>query len=766
MHKFLKKVIAAALCISMLSMAACKQSEVPSSSAGMAGNTGDSSSQAETAMGRYIEEELSLPSEIKQIQSKIHRLTDGTLQMLTNSSDGKIIGPWSIYATSDEGKTWTKKDTPWLAQFDEATIVAHAYDTKDNMYIAAITYTDEIEQMLMEALKAGEMPPADLYPPYLLYKVNPAGDIEPINVELKKDDEGRINVMDLTVSEDGDIIISNGENCTQFDAATGEIKNDFIVPYSSEMFVNENILYTVSGNQDEIQRFDLRNGETLDPIPVEGGNLYSSALQLSNDKKSIYRCDGQGVYRFILGGSIWEQVIDGELTSLNMPSVNIAGVNELDNGDYLILTTSGDFYAPLRFVYSEDVPTVPIEELNVFSLHDNPTIRQAMGLFQRKHPEISVKIQVAVDGQSAITESDAIRSLNTELLAGKGPDLLLLDGLPLDSYIQKGVLSDLSSLLNPLIEKGELIKNIVQTYSKGEAVYAIPARFGVPHIWGSNEMVDKANNLTALADWIAAENQKNPAVRAFLRMAPSELIEDFYYTCSPAWRNQDGSIKEAEFSQFLQDIKKIADTGDGTPAQQDFETRTQAMIWGSTGEEGSFENMIYLSQTFDDLAFPDAIASIIGGRKFAFTPGQSQDVYVPEVIIGMNANSTLQEQAKEFISILLSNQVQGNDFSDGYPVNVQALVASAAYPYFEGDDGMQAPITVDGQEKWIQILWPTEEFMNQVIERTKNLSTPSTQDPILLEMIVDETIDYFAGNKPLEETVSAVIQRTQAYLAE
>ena len=36
---------------------------------------------------------------------------------------------------------------------------------------------------------------------------------------------------------------------------------------------------------------------------------------------------------------------------------------------------------------------------------------------------------------------------------GNGPDIILLDGLPVESYIEKGLLEDISDVINPLVEK-------------------------------------------------------------------------------------------------------------------------------------------------------------------------------------------------------------------------------------------------------------------------------------------------------------------------
>ncbi len=59
-----------------------------------------------------------------------------------------------------------------------------------------------------------------------------------------------------------------------------------------------------------------------------------------------------------------------------------------------------------------------------------------------------------------MTTSDAIRTLNTEVMAGEGPDILFMDGLPVNSYIEKGLLADVSDVMNPLISDGKLLKTL------------------------------------------------------------------------------------------------------------------------------------------------------------------------------------------------------------------------------------------------------------------------------------------------------------------
>ena len=54
-----------------------------------------------------------------------------------------------------------------------------------------------------------------------------------------------------------------------------------------------------------------------------------------------------------------------------------------------------------------------------------------------------MEFQVEGVEESTATRSEIIRALNAKLFAGDGADILLLDGLPADSYVEKGVLYDM-----------------------------------------------------------------------------------------------------------------------------------------------------------------------------------------------------------------------------------------------------------------------------------------------------------------------------------
>ena len=92
-------------------------------------------------------------------------------------------------------------------------------------------------------------------------------------------------------------------------------------------------------------------------------------------------------------------------------------------------------------------------------------MKQAASLFQMEHPDVRVELIDGAGESGSTLKSDTIRSLNAELLNGNGADVLVLDGLPIESYIEKGVLEDLSDIITPMVKAGELYPNIAESFT-------------------------------------------------------------------------------------------------------------------------------------------------------------------------------------------------------------------------------------------------------------------------------------------------------------
>ena len=102
---------------------------------------------------------------------------------------------------------------------------------------------------------------------------------------------------------------------------------------------------------------------------------------------------------------------------------------------------------------------------------------QNISQYQKENPEVYVDLEVGVTEDNGVTASDALKNLSTEIMAGNGPDILMLDGLPVDSYVEKGMLEDLSDVA---AQAEDLFENLMAGMEEDGKLYGIPLRFSIP----------------------------------------------------------------------------------------------------------------------------------------------------------------------------------------------------------------------------------------------------------------------------------------------
>ena len=116
---------------------------------------------------------------------------------------------------------------------------------------------------------------------------------------------------------------------------------------------------------------------------------------------------------------------------------------------------------------------VPEKELKAYAFSDSTELRQAIAMYQKANPDIYINLELALSGSDAMTVSDALRTLNTNIMAGKGPDVIFLDGMPVQNYLQKGLLTEIGDLVKEVEDSDGLFENILSAYKTDEGYYCL-----------------------------------------------------------------------------------------------------------------------------------------------------------------------------------------------------------------------------------------------------------------------------------------------------
>ncbi|MDE7112749.1 MAG: extracellular solute-binding protein, partial [Acetatifactor sp.] len=408
-----------------------------------------------------------------------------------------------------------------------------------------------------------------------------------------------------------------------------------------------------------------------------------------------------GIYSYKLYGGETECILDGDMYSISDVDKEFAGmaVTEGETGRiFYILYSDGKL---MRYVMDETLPAEPESCLRVYSLYEDGNIRQAVSAFRRKYPELSIRYEVGVKPDYGMTEEDALRNLSTELSAGTGPDILVMDDLPIDSYIEKGVLEDLSSLRETMPEE-EYFMPVIDGFASEAGQYVMPLTFAVPALGGDAEKIQAMEEIQSLQQ-LAQELEKAAGAQegsVIGTRSAEETLRLFAQSSMGAWMTEDGTLDRVAVEDFLTQVKRIYDL-----QMERLPEGTESIYIGGTNW-GNGENVLvrkhgshglsgalsvklmfpeqpfyagYLSSAWEDYPLAQGQLDYVGG-SYRMMPGQNYGTCLPVSLMAMNSASQNKENCRLFLTYIFSQEFQGSTALSGTPVNKSAYQKRQANP--------------------------------------------------------------------------------------
>lgn len=706
--------------------------------------SGEDKETSSVPMGRYMEQELELPEEYREsnIISILSNVDNELEVYLATEADMKAL----VY----DGENWTDKTVSWLNSLDQNKYMIYKVILgKDNHY-----YT------IVADYSSGEAQ-------YGIYKED--GEVaQKIEIPwLETKGEAVIGglsypyVDDLQVLEDGTLVIVPGmysDSVKAFEPSTGELLQEYSLTTPVASSSQELIGY--STDQQKLLRMDKSGEETgsYDYDAVLGNSL----IQEVDD--NIYSLNAEGISVLQKDGSLWQTIVEGDLTTLSDQTMVFQklAVMEKEKTAYAVLAYDSQYNIKLYYYhFDENVASVPSTQMNVYSLYLNPTIRQAIIKYQSEHPDVLINYTYAIENGEASNAnvSDTIRALNTELLAGNGADILVLDGLPRDSYVEKGVLEDLSDLIKPIVDDGTLSNNIMQNYLSDSSCYYVPLRFHVPLAYGNKEVVEA---MPSLDNMIALLESKDIA-GLLSNIGPENFANLFWALYSKDLVTDQKTINEEILGKYLDMLQSLMEkVGDEniidygtTQLKVDSAIELDRGFSVYFGESNKSETFVEQLQSLSDCQLP-----LAGAREVGMYYDTFNNQYIESGLVGINKASKNKELAKEFLAYLLDEKVQSSTAFDGFPVNVKALDE-----VMTGVDSLKGMGLAVGDEIR-QIEAPTEEQVKELYDKVKELDNPISYDCMLSSLVIDSVKDFLEEKISKEEAIQNIMNVAKGYLAE
>lgn len=736
----------------------------------------------EVSMGRYVETQIDLTEQLKAQNAGME------MQSMCRLEDGRVVVLDSIagvLVSGDEGDTWSVENPAWFTQMQQGqNFISTMAMTPDGT--AAVVY-DPSEN-------------GDEYQP-VMKLILPDGTEVPVEPDLTEEEK---YVRQVTASEEGRIFANTFDGVYEITTDGGSEKIAGLGPSAAGsmwIWARGSLLYLDTGTGAPLI-YDLdADAYVEDEVLAEfmetnyadrsyNGSASASVYLLPGADDTLYIAGSRGIHRHVVGGNMMEQIVDGDLSILSNPAYNFVSMLELDGDTFLAIFDNGK---AVRFRYDPNVPSLPENTLVIYSLQENADVRQAIAAFQTTHPDTFVSYKVGMSDDDSVTAEDAAKRLNTEIMAGTGPDLIVLDGLPVDSYVEKGLLLDLTDYLAQYSRKEPLFDNVIEALKTDGRAYMACGTVILPMLVAKEAQTANLTDLSGVADTVEKMRATNPGEDIVGICDERDLLEQFISTGASAWMRTDGTIDRDGIGQYLEQCKRIWD------AQMDGISTDIVKAYGEDGpyytgfgaeeiRSGMVEHGIQQGVT----AYAMGEMKLLSGWTISYytyaqllsirrnflkdcddvtavpMQGQCTGVFAPRTLIGVSAASGKQAEAQAFLDVFLSADAQS--MYSGFPLNQNAFdmqfTPEASYLGPNDEYVYLSTQWKDGKQFDFTIYWPEDAQIADFKAQIGALTTPYIPDGMLEQAVLGEGVGYLKGECTLEETLDAVEKDAEIYMAE
>lgn len=647
------------------------------SAGGIAGNMGSEivlAEEKEKVKGRYAEQKLSLPEENCKAVIDICFLEDGTMRIAYRDSEAKL----KTADSKDRGKSWETPRDLWeeFGKSEKAEPMTVNL-SKDGGIFSSWNCLEGENTFLAVYLSAEETKK---------------------EFDLTLMPEGQGYVYKSQFSPSGNILLMGDKFLCEISREDGRL----IRTYESGGYVTD---FGIAGNQllvfadDTIHYYSAKTGDPLpeetvftEHLQMESGEnteeVVSSRVFTGMGEQGILYVSKKGIYVYNLGGSVVEQLLsEGYLTGISSKTELMDVETDADGNIYLAVS---DRYSDnptgmlLKYGYDKEQEAVPGTELDIYMLKRDTHMEQMISLFQKEYPDISVTVQEGMTGEDGVTATDAMKNLNTEIMSGEGPDVLLMDNLDAENYIERGMLEDISGIM----EKAGILENIQKAYEEEDgSIYCMPVRFGIPILAGGSGEIDNAVDLEKIADMTEKyENQYSDSFfPAYQTRWPGVMLRFFGEISASEWMKKDRTLDAEKVKDFFQQVNRIYQAGQkagnaSLDSTYEYAEKMERIYDKNRREESSLNSYLvpcadgqalfsygYLF-SLEELFLLTTIEKQNSDISHRLLNGQAENCFSPEMIMGISVKAREKEAAELFVSFLFSEEQQKNNKEAGFPV--------------------------------------------------------------------------------------------------
>lgn len=627
-----------------------------------------------------------------------------------------------------------------------------------------IGLNEEESYLLMEldinGNKVKEIDITEAYQQWMNSKRNAGKDI--IIATIAQDGEGRFYFGDFLSAHE--ILIIQQDGSFQKDISVMEQELTTMVASG------DGTIYCVGKKEGEDALFQIKEDKVqlIQKLPDSKGN---AMLSKDGNGNILYGYD-EGVCKYLVDSAEMVNLLVWKTCGLTVQGVNTFFSDGA--GNIFVIQTAANMGngLPIVFLTQEEEDTKKEkQEISLACYFTGDSLDKMIGMFNAENKDYRVIVKEY--------DWDDTQRLQIELTTGKGPDLISMDMINVDDYVQKGILEDLTSYLedSSILSKDMLLSKVLELYTIDGTLACIPPSFGIKTVMG------RESELSGIDKWTIDEFLTYvDAHRGATVFEGNTFGQTREALVLVVWQSQperwvDWEAREAKFDS--EDFIELIEYAAGYEAKYDEDKSVtinkirdgRVIFHDSTISD--MENYLYSKGIYEGdmrvIGYPswDGISRHGLGEINAF---------------GINASSANKQGAWEFIEYMVASQTgrpreTRSDFASGFPTLKTAfekmLEIWSTPNMVKGEDGIEReePIgskNVSRNNETVKIRYyaASDEDIEFVRELINGMFYVQRGRSVIDDILFEELSVCFNGQRSPEETAKIIQNRAQLYLHE
>lgn len=526
------------------------------------------------------------------------------------------------------------------------------------------------------------------------------------------------------------------------------------------------VLIVMSNLAGELEVFDLSSGEADDKVNIELG-VDAKSFRITEGLSDTQMIIDQGgvVYLYDSQSQQLTKLYSYEDVGLEYGTNNTKRIHATNQDEYYAIVSvseEGEVYDWIRITKSNVQKQKEI--LTIAVSQSSSSLKEAVTDFNRTSENYKVVIkEYEKEGKYGISTQ-----LQADIIAGNIPDMMAVDIIDLEVMANKNMLHDLSDLLNKdkEISFDDFVGSSLEIYVRDDELYAIPQYLGVSVLTGKQKDLQGVEGWTIdeFREYVHSLPDEKAATSGISKSMMLDCILEQYLYQFVDWESKNCFFEREGFTQLLEFVNMYPD--------ECISLEMDADKWLEMFYLEKISLYPWVVSNFSDLQLMKSMY----GDEIAFVGYPTAEGHGMQLLsLGeayvITESSAYKEEMWQIMKKVITDPMlhTTGSFPAYCPEFNKACEVAMVKNMVETSDGssVEEPIyTVEFGKMPIEIYASTESDVTMLKDLLEKAESTKSSSVVIKDIIREEAMAYFSGQKELDMVVDIIQNRVKVYLNE